>query len=231
MKNTIILAALTALAAAQTIADLPSCSLECLASAIGGLQCELTDFACSCQKADKLTPVITPCIQTACTDAADQAKTIKVLSGLCAAAGFPIEAPAAPEATSSPGYDAPVETQPYATDAPEYPTASVSASEYSASTRATDDVPNLPSSLLPSDYIPLPSFVDTIIVSRPSPKPTSVPGVLPPYPTGSPASSVPVPSGGPTSTSSDLPAFTGAAVAAKVPFAVAGVFGVAAFVL
>lgn len=101
-----------------------------------------------------------------------------------------------------------------------------------ASTRATDDVPNLPSSLLPSDYVPLPSFVDTIIVSRPSPKPTSVPGVLPPYPTGTSAPFVPVPSGGPTSTtSSDLPAFTGAAVAAKVPFAFAGVFGVAAFVL
>jgi len=131
MKNTIAFAAFTALVAAQTITDLPSCSLQCLASAIGGLQCELTDFACSCQKADKLTPVVTPCVQTACTDAADQAKTIEVLSGLCAAAGFPVEAPAAPEASSSPEYNAPIETQPYAIDAPEYPTASLSASEYS----------------------------------------------------------------------------------------------------
>ncbi|KAF1354075.1 hypothetical protein EJ07DRAFT_86260, partial [Lizonia empirigonia] len=84
MKNTLIFTAFAAFAAAQSIADLPTCSLECLVSAIGGLGCELTDFSCSCQKASELTPVVTPCVQTACTDPADQSKTIEVLSGICA---------------------------------------------------------------------------------------------------------------------------------------------------
>ena len=100
-----------------------------------------------------------------------------------------------------------------------------------APTHATDDVPNLPSSY--SDQGPLPSFVDTVIVPRPSPEPTSVPGVLPPYPTGTPAPSVPAPSGTnrPSTTSSQLPEFAGAAVAVQVPMVAAGVLGLAAFVL
>lgn len=134
MKNVLIISAITALAAAQGIADLPSCSLQCLATAIPTLGCELTDFACSCKQADKLTPNITPCVQKSCTDTADQAKTIEVLSAICAAAGFPIEVPApsasiiadpspAPtsEAAVEPTSEAPVETQPSATDEPEYP--------------------------------------------------------------------------------------------------------------
>jgi len=101
----------------------------------------------------------------------------------------------------------------------------------SASTHVTDDMPNLPSSY--SDLVPLPSFVDTIIVSRPSPQPTSVPGVLPPYPTTTPAPSVPAPSGtgAPSTTSSHLPEFTGGTATVKVPMMAAGVFGLAAFVL
>lgn len=266
MKNALIFSAITALVAAQGIADLPSCSLQCLASAIPALGCELTDFACSCKQADKLTPNVTPCVQTSCTDSADQAKTIEVLSAICAAVNFPIEVPApsssaaakptlAPttEATPEPTSEAPIETQPSATDEPEYsayPTETVPPVEYPspsllfssrtyiltypAPTHATDDVPNLPSSY--SDLEPIPS---SVIVSRPSPHPTSVPGVLPPYPTsvefpsGSPEPSVPAPTGTgvhPTTASSGLPEFTGAARAVKVPVVAAGVFGLAAFV-
>ncbi|KAF2622830.1 hypothetical protein BU25DRAFT_414823 [Macroventuria anomochaeta] len=246
MRNTLIFTTLTAIAAAQTITDLPACSLQCLATATGGLNCGLTNFACSCQKADQLTPVVTPCVQQACTDAADQRKTIEVLSGICAAAGFPIEVPAPPassaaaEPTSEPtpeptSSEASVETQPYATEEPEYseyPTATETASEYSAPTYATDDVPSVSSSY--SDLIPLSSLVDTVIVSRPSPHLTSFPGVLPPYPTDTPAPSVPAPSGTgtpPSATSSHLPEFTGAAAAVQVNVVAAGMFGLAAFVL
>jgi hypothetical protein len=146
MKNGLIFSAITALAAAQGIAELPSCSLQCLATAIPALGCQLTDFECSCKQADKLTPNVTPCVQTSCTDPADQAKTIEVLSTICAAAGFPIEVPAPPssviadpspaptsEAAPGPTSEAPIETQPSATDEPEYsayPTETVPPVEY-----------------------------------------------------------------------------------------------------
>ncbi|KAF9701072.1 hypothetical protein EKO04_001074 [Ascochyta lentis] len=235
MKNTILITAMTAFAAAQTITDLPSCSLACLASSIGGLGCGLTDFACSCQKASQLTPVVTPCVQTACTDPAEQSKTIKVLSEICAAAGFPIEIPsssAVVEHTTAASSEAPVETQSSATEEPvysEYPTATEVLSEYPEPTYITDDVPNLPSSY--SDLVPLPSFVDTIIVSRPSPIPTSVTPVIPPYPI---SVTIPAPSGtgsSPSFTSSDLPEFTGGVAAVEIPMLAAGIFGLAAFVL
>ena len=143
MKNLLPIIAFTALVAAQnTITDLPTCALTCLISAIDGLGCALTEFACSCQKADQLTPVVTPCVQAACTDVADQTKAITVLSGICAAAGFPIEVSAPPASSNalqptttaeSVSSEAPVETQPSAiheSEYPEYPTATVTASEH-----------------------------------------------------------------------------------------------------
>ncbi|KAJ4359160.1 hypothetical protein N0V95_002412 [Ascochyta clinopodiicola] len=237
MKYTIFISAITAFTAAQTITDLPPCSLECLASAIGGLDCDLTDFACSCQKASQLTPVVTPCVQNACADAADQSKTSEVLSQICAAVGFPIGVPAAPassavaEHTPAASSETLVETQPPATTEPgypEYPTASEILSEYPKPTHATDDVPNLPTSY--SDLVPLPSLVDTVIVSRPSPKPSSVLVVIPPYPTGTPVSA-PSGTGSPSTTSSQLSEFTGGVTVVKVPMIAAGIFGLAAFVL
>lgn len=260
MKNVLPIIVFTSLAAAQnTIADLPSCALTCLISTIDGLGCDVTDFACSCQKADQLTPVVTPCVQTACIDVAEQAKTVTVLSGICAAAGFPIEVPVPPasntaiQPTSTAEYvgtEAPLDTQPSAIDGseyPTYPTATETTSEHPGlslilpitttmltqivPTHVTDDVPNLPYSY--SDLVPLPSFVNTVIISRPSPKPTSAPGVLPPYPTGTPAPSVPAPSGTstPSTASPQLPEFTGAAAAIQAPMVAAGVLGLAALVL
>ncbi|KAF3046780.1 hypothetical protein E8E11_008908 [Didymella keratinophila] len=250
MKNALIVSAITALAAAQGIADLPACSLTCLTSAIPSLGCGLTDFACSCKKADTLTPQLTPCVQSACKDEADQAKVLTVLSSICAAAGVPIEAPApatstiadpspAPtsEPASEPTSEAPTETIPSISDEPgysAYPT-EIPPVSYPTPTHATSDVPNLPSSSV--EYEPIPS---SVIVSRPSPHPTSIPGVLPPYPTsvsfpsGSPEPSVIAPTGTgvvPTTSTSLPPEFTGAAAAIKVPVLVAGVFGLAAFVL
>lgn len=96
MKSTLIITALTAMVAAQGLTDIPTCSLKCLTTAITGLGCGLLNFNCSCQKSSELTPVVTPCVQSACSDPADQSKTLEVLSGICAAAGFPVEAPAPP---------------------------------------------------------------------------------------------------------------------------------------
>lgn len=146
MKNTLIFASLTAIVASQGIADLPTCSLSCLSTAISGLGCDLTDFACSCQKAAELTPVVTPCVEAACADPADETKTLEVLAGICAEVGFPIEVPEPPvsstiplptpepsatepapesttEAPSASSSEAPTENLPSATDEPEYSTA------------------------------------------------------------------------------------------------------------
>lgn len=146
MKNTFILTAFAAVAAAQSITDLPPCSLSCLTTAIKGLGCGLTDFACSCKKASELTPVITPCVQTACSDPADQSKTLGALAGICAAAGSPIEnaAPAssalAEETSPTLPSEAPIETQPTATEEPEYPVYPTATTE---TTDATSEYPGM----------------------------------------------------------------------------------------
>lgn len=100
MKYTFTLAALAVLSAAQSITDLPTCSLQCVATGVSGLGCTLTDFKCACTQADKLTPEVTPCVQSACPSPADQAKVITTLEGICANAGFPINIPE-PGASSS----------------------------------------------------------------------------------------------------------------------------------
>ncbi|KAJ4984243.1 hypothetical protein SVAN01_10284 [Stagonosporopsis vannaccii] len=207
MKSTLILASFAAIVASQGIADLPTCSLSCLTTAITGLECGLTDFACSCQKASELTPVVTPCVRSACSDPADQSKTIEVLAGICAAAGFPIEVPEpsatsavplptptsadpapeptteAPSATSS---EAPIETLPSATDEPEYPTATDEPSNYPGMcppspltilTLLTSAVPTHPTDDVPN----LPSS-STDHVPHPSSIDTTVPPVSLPSP-------------------------------------------------
>lgn len=248
MKNALVVSAITALAAAQSIADLPACSLTCLTSAIPSLGCGLTDFACSCKKADTLTPQLTPCVQSACSDAADQAKVLTVLSSICAAAGVPIEAPASGTSTIAdpspaptteapePISEAPTETMPSISEEPGY-------SAYPTEIPPASYPSMPPISLLPdtfiltltaptssAEYEPIPS---SVVVSRPSPVPTSAPGVLPPYPTsGEPSIIAPTGTGVKPTTSTSLPPeFTGAAIAMKVPSFIAGVFGVAAFVL
>lgn len=93
MKYATTVLAIAVAVAAQGIADLPSCSLSCVLEGVQGTGCSTTDFACSCGKADVLTPIVTPCVQKACPDAADQAKVISTLEGICAAAGVPINVP------------------------------------------------------------------------------------------------------------------------------------------
>ena len=132
MKNTLILTAFATLAAAQSITDLPTCSLSCLTTAIPQLGCGLTDLKCSCQKAGELTPILTPCVQKSCSEA-DQKKTLEVLAAICAANGAPISTPpassaAAPEETATPEplpSPTAVETQPSASaESESYPNSS-----------------------------------------------------------------------------------------------------------
>jgi hypothetical protein len=102
MKYTVILAAVVAVTTAHSIADLPSCSLDCLSNAVKGLGCDLTDFACSCKKAEQLTSAITSSLKKDCTKEADQEKVASVLEFLCKGVGVDINAPAGNTATPGP---------------------------------------------------------------------------------------------------------------------------------
>ncbi|KAF2251426.1 hypothetical protein BU26DRAFT_563363 [Trematosphaeria pertusa] len=215
MKYTLTLAAIAAFAAAQTITDLPSCSLQCVASGVTGVGCELTDFECSCKKADELTPKVTPCVQQACPDAADQQKVISTLEGICASAGFPITVPE-PEASST------------AVESSEAPSVETSIPTPSATDIVITSPTGYPTGL-PTETPEESCAVTTVTVTEIMTKPTA-PGVSPPpYPTGSAKPSVPAPSGTGAYTTSP-PLFTGAAAAVRVPAGIAGVLGLAAFV-
>ncbi|QDS75315.1 hypothetical protein FKW77_001582 [Venturia effusa] len=87
---------------AVTIADLPTCSVSCFATAIAGTSCGLTDTACQCGSArDAITASVTPCIMTSCTDSADQAKTLTVATELCASVSSSASANGTATATRS----------------------------------------------------------------------------------------------------------------------------------
>ena len=68
MKYAIVLTTLAAFAAAQSIIDLPSCSLSCVVSGVSSIGCSATDFKCSCSKADQLTPTVSFVLFPICCD-------------------------------------------------------------------------------------------------------------------------------------------------------------------
>ncbi|KAL5424570.1 hypothetical protein PMIN04_003107 [Paraphaeosphaeria minitans] len=239
MKYIFTIAALAALTAAQTIADLPSCSLSCVVSGVSGIGCSATDFECSCTKADQLTPAvcrssihtlslrlnqsqITPCVQNACPSAADQAKVITVLEGICAAAGSPIDVPA-PGASSS-AAQAPTSAAP----GPSQEASSSVAPTIQTSAPATLSKTEI---VISSTGYAFPSATEEscVVVTVTVTKTSS--SAVAPYPTGPVGTGMPpvVPSGT-ASYSAPPPYFTGAAAGMKVP-AVAGLLGLAAFIL
>ncbi|KAL5391797.1 hypothetical protein DPSP01_001086 [Paraphaeosphaeria sporulosa] len=222
MKYTFTIAALAALTAAQSIADLPSCSLSCVVSGVSSIGCSATDFECSCTKADQLTPAITPCVQKACPSAADQAKVITVLEGICAAAGFPISVPA-PGASSS--------AAPAPTSAAPEPSKEASSSVAPTIQTSAPATPSKTDIVISSTGYAFPSATEEscVVVTVTVTKTSS--SVVAPYPTSPVGTGVPpvVPSG--TGSYSAPPSyFTGAAAGMKVP-AVAGILGLAALVL
>lgn len=61
-----VAAALFALAAAQTAADIPSCAKDCLDKAAATAGCSTTDYPCICAKKDELQGAATGCVLSAC---------------------------------------------------------------------------------------------------------------------------------------------------------------------
>ncbi|KAJ4351980.1 uncharacterized protein N0V89_007325 [Didymosphaeria variabile] len=224
MKYTFTIAALAAFTAAQSIADLPSCSLSCVVTGVSGIGCSATDFECSCTKADQLTPAITPCVQSACPSTADQQKVITVLEGICAAAGIPIDVPAPGASSSAAAAPTSAAPEPSETEASSSVAPTIQTS-VPATPSLTDIVISSTGYAFPSATAEESCVVVTITVTK-----TSSSAVAP-YPTGPVGTGVPpvVPSGT-GSYSLPPPYFTGAASGMKVP-AVAGLLGLAAFVL
>ncbi|KAL1596491.1 hypothetical protein SLS60_009138 [Paraconiothyrium brasiliense] len=238
MKYTFTIAALAAFTTAQSIADLPSCSLSCVVTGVSGIGCSATDFECSCTKADQLTPAITPCVQSACTSTADQEKVITVLEGICAAAGFPINVPApgasssaAPAPTSA--APEPSETEASSSVAPTIQTSGLSSYATGITHSTIPATPSLTDIVISSTGYAFPSapteescVVVTVTVTK-----TSSSAVAP-YPTGPVGTGVPpvVPSATGSYSVVPPPYFTGAASGMKVP-AVAGLLGLAALAL
>lgn len=127
MKFTLaVAAAIIAFVQAQSISDLPSCSLSCIVTAVEGTGCGVTDYACACGKAAQLTASVTPCVESAC-DAADQAKVVSVLEGICSSVGVPITISTPATSSSAPASSSTPASTPASSSASASATASSSA--------------------------------------------------------------------------------------------------------
>ncbi|KAI8304974.1 GPI-anchored CFEM domain protein [Colletotrichum sp. SAR11_59] len=87
MKYTIITAFLAAFAAAKTVdelvADIPTCAVTCIRDAATSVNCDISDFACSCAKQDQLTPVVVNCLSKSSCSADDQTKVLLTAQQIC----------------------------------------------------------------------------------------------------------------------------------------------------
>ncbi|KAL1971357.1 hypothetical protein VTN77DRAFT_309 [Rasamsonia byssochlamydoides] len=161
--------------------NIPTCSINCLVTALSNDGCSsLTDFACHCEKPN-LVSEVTPCVQKACS-VADQSAVSSVVVSECSAAGHPISVPPVGSGSS---------TSPAASSSPsETVTPSVSAQDSSsASATATGSSSAVPTPVVGSSPAPM--------ISAPSPTVTG--------------SSNSTGAGSSSSASPSTPIFTGAA--------------------
>ncbi|KAF4929567.1 hypothetical protein CGCVW01_v001377 [Colletotrichum viniferum] len=87
MKYTIITAFLAAFAAAKTVdelvAEIPTCAVTCIREAATSVNCDISDFACSCAKQDQLTPVVVNCLSKSSCSADDQTTVLLTAQQIC----------------------------------------------------------------------------------------------------------------------------------------------------
>lgn len=68
---------------ASEVAQIPSCALTCLTTAITGAGCGLSDYACQCGTAkDSITTSATPCVLSKCATS-DALKVQSITSEIC----------------------------------------------------------------------------------------------------------------------------------------------------
>jgi hypothetical protein len=89
MKHFITLAGLAALISAQTVDDLPPCSVQCLQNGMKLAGCAIDDIKCACAKVDSISDDISPCLETAC-DSGDMDIFRDLVIQACKNAGVPI---------------------------------------------------------------------------------------------------------------------------------------------
>ncbi|OLN86405.1 hypothetical protein CCHL11_06346 [Colletotrichum chlorophyti] len=86
MKYTVI-ASILAVAMAADVNDLvqqiPICAVNCIRDGAQSVNCDITNFACSCQNVEKLTASVVPCLGTSGCSSADQAQVIKIAGDIC----------------------------------------------------------------------------------------------------------------------------------------------------
>ncbi|WQF88212.1 Putative extracellular membrane protein, CFEM [Colletotrichum destructivum] len=77
MKYTIVVSLLVASVAAQTIdqlvEEIPTCAVTCIRDGAQAVNCDVTDFTCSCSKVGELTSSVVPCLATSGCNSSDQA--------------------------------------------------------------------------------------------------------------------------------------------------------------
>jgi hypothetical protein len=89
MKHSIVLAALTALAATQSLPRVPTCSKLCIDDVLPHVNCNADDWKCLCAIADDLDDLITPCLKAECSQD-DEDEFREVGWEFCATIGEPI---------------------------------------------------------------------------------------------------------------------------------------------
>ncbi|KAM0739622.1 hypothetical protein ACQRIT_004806 [Beauveria bassiana] len=83
-----VVAALFALAAAQTREDIPSCATTCLDDAVkSGTSCSTTDYACICPHVTELSGSASGCVIQSCGADVAVGKVLPAVQALCAAQG------------------------------------------------------------------------------------------------------------------------------------------------
>ncbi|KAI9050600.1 hypothetical protein LZ554_005759 [Drepanopeziza brunnea f. sp. 'monogermtubi'] len=144
----VVMAALASLASAQNLEGIPTCALQCLSQAVVTGGCDAADQACQCGPAkEAIAAAATPCLLTACTDAADLAKAASVGNGICEkylAGGYAASSPSAatPASTAAPYPTAysPNATVPIGTAAGPSPTANTNETSTVATGGASQSV-------------------------------------------------------------------------------------------
>ncbi|TKW54448.1 hypothetical protein CTA1_9709 [Colletotrichum tanaceti] len=91
MKYTLVAFLLAASVAAQTIdqlvEEIPTCAVTCIRDGAQKVNCDVTDFTCSCAKVGELTSSVVPCLATSGCSSSDQAKVLQIATQICAKVG------------------------------------------------------------------------------------------------------------------------------------------------
>ncbi|KAK6217051.1 hypothetical protein QIS74_07165 [Colletotrichum tabaci] len=91
MKYTLVVSLLAASVAAQTIdqlvEEIPTCAVTCIRDGAQAVNCDVTDFTCSCSKVGELTSSVVPCLATSGCNSSDQAKVLQLATQICAMVG------------------------------------------------------------------------------------------------------------------------------------------------